>query len=240
MKRNFKLIAVIPARSGSKGLKNKNIKELNGKPLLAYSVEAAIESKLFDVVHVSTDSLEYAKIAENYGADEPFLRDKKNSGDSSSSWDAVRETIRKYNEIGKKFDVCILLQPTSPLRNAEDIKSAYSLFIEKKAQSLTSVAEVDHPIQWCFRLNNSCYMKEYANSKYKQYRRQELEKYYRENGAIYITYTTNLFDLNFDFYSNQCIAYKMNRESSVDIDTIYDFVLTEAIINAQLGGQINE
>ena len=100
-----KLIAIIPARSGSKGLKDKNIRLLNGKPLLAYSVEAAVESGLFDTVHVSTDSLEYAKIARFYGADESFLRDEQNSGDAASSWDAVREVLKKYKEIGKEYDI---------------------------------------------------------------------------------------------------------------------------------------
>lgn len=233
IRESLKVIAIIPARCGSKGLSNKNIRLLNGKPLLAYSVEAAIESEIFDTVHVSTDSKKYADIASMYGADEPFLRDIINSGDSSSSWDAVREVLRKYKEIGKEFDVCVLLQPTSPMRMSEDIKEAYMLFKEKKAKSLTSVTEVDHPVQWCFKLDATYFMKDFATSPYKACRRQELEKYYRENGAIYIVGTSEIADHSFDFYSDQCVAYVMNRERSIDIDTLQDFIIAETIMQMQ-------
>lgn len=233
-----KLIAIIPARSGSKGLKDKNIRLLNGKPLLAYSVEAAIGAGLFDTVHVSTDSQEYADIAEAYGADVPFLRDEQNSGDASSSWDAVREVLRKYKENGKEFDVCVLLQPTSPMRSAEDIKEAYRLFEEKKAASLTSATEVDHPVQWCFTLDTTCSMKDFASSPYKDCRRQELEKHYRENGAIYIVGTKDIVHPDFDFYTEQCVAYIMERSRSIDIDTLQDFIVAETIIKLQAEGSL--
>lgn len=231
-----KIIAIIPARSGSKGLRDKNIRLLNGKPLLAYSVEAAIESEIFDTVHVSTDSKEYAEIAASYGTDEPFLRDKRNSGDASSSWDAVREVLRKYKENGKEFDVCVLLQPTSPMRTAEDIRAAYKLFEEKKAVSLTSATEVDHPVQWSFRLDETFSMKDFASSPYKDCRRQELEKHYRENGAIYIVGTKDIADPAFDFYTDKCVAYIMDRSRSIDIDTLQDFTVAETIMKMQAEG----
>ena len=227
-----KMIAIIPARSGSKGLKDKNIRELNGKPLLAYSVEAAVSSGLFETVHVSTDSKDYADIAVAFGADEPFLRDAENAGDASSSWDAVREVLRKYQAIGKVFDICVLLQPTSPMRTAEDIKSAYELFKDKNAESLTSVTEVDHPVQWCFTLDETCSMKEFAASPYKNSRRQELEKHYRENGAIYIVRTDCISNPAFDFYTERCAAYVMDRTKSIDIDTLQDFIVAETIMKA--------
>ena len=233
MEKTPKLIAIIPARSGSKGLRDKNIRELNGKPLLAYSIEAAVSAEIFDTVHVSTDSEEYAEIAKTYGADEPFLRDVQNAGDSSSSWDAVREVLRKYGECGKHFDVCVLLQPTSPLRTASDIKAAYALFEKKGADSLTSVTEVSHPVQWCFQLDDSYSMKDFASSPHKNSRRQELDKYYRENGAIYIVSTSNIVDPSFDFYTERCAAYVMERRRSIDIDTLEDFIAAETIMKAQ-------
>lgn len=233
-----KLIAIITARSGSKGLKDKNIKQLNGKPLLAYSVEAAIKSGVFDTVHVSTDSLEYAEIARSYGADEPFLRDVQNSGDASSSWDAMREVLRKYEDLGKHFDICALLQPTSPMRSAEDIRLAYSLFEKRGARSLTSVTEVDHPVQWCFKLDNTYSMKDFASSPYKECRRQQLEKHYRENGAIYIVGTSDIMDSSFDFYTEQCVAYIMDRNRSIDIDTQQDFIVAETIMKMQAEEQL--
>ncbi len=231
----MRLIAIIPARSGSKGLKDKNIRELNGKPLIAYSIEAALASGLFNVVHVSTDSRKYAEIASSYGADEPFLRDYKNSGDDSSSWDVVREVLSKYIEIGKVFDICVLLQPTSPMRTSDDIKAAYSLFLERNAESLTSVTEVDHPIQWCFRLDDSCSMRDFASSPYKDMRRQQLEKHYRENGAIYIVRTSDISNNSFDFYTQNCIAYKMDPDRSIDIDTLQDFIAAESLIKVREG-----
>ena len=225
-----RIIAIIPARSGSKGLKDKNIKEINRKPLLAYTIESATKTGLFDVIHVSTDSIKYAEIATRYGADEPFLRSKDNAGDSSSSWDAVREVLHKYREMGKEFDVCVLLQPTSPLRTADDIKAAYDLYVSKNAECLTSVSEVEHPIQWCFKLGSDCSMREFASSPYKNSRRQELEKYYRENGAIYIVNTANIEDSCFDFYTDKCIAFVMDQSKSLDIDTLQDFLLFESIM----------
>ncbi len=231
MYKSKKIIAIIPARSGSKGLKDKNIKELNGKPLMGYTIEAALNSGIFDIVHVSTDSKEYAEIASSLGADEPFLRDVINSGDASSSWDAVREVLDKYEANGKKFDVCVLLQPTSPLRDAKDICAAYNLFEEKKAASLTSVTELDHPLQWCFALDETLYMKDFAESPYKDCRRQELQKHYRENGAIYIVGTQEIKDKWFDFYTSECVAYVMDRQKSIDIDTMQDFVMAESLMN---------
>lgn len=228
-----KLIAIIPARSGSKGLPDKNIRLLNGKPLLAYSVEAAYKSGIFDTIHVSTDSSHYAEIAASYGADEPFLRDKQNAGDSSSSWEVVREVLLKYETLGRYFDICVLLQPTSPMRTAKDIKTAYELFKNENVKSLTSVTEVDHPVQWCFKLNGTCFMKEFALSPYKNIRRQDLEKHYRENGAIYIVGTTNIIDPKFDFYTERCVAYIMNRNRSFDIDTMQDFIIAETIMKEQ-------
>ena len=114
----MKNIAIIPARSGSKGIPDKNIKDINGKPLIAWTIEAAIKSNMFNCVMVSTDSDKYADIARNYGAEVPFLRSSENSSDTSSSWDVVREVLLKYEEMGFLFDTFTLLQPTSPLNSS--------------------------------------------------------------------------------------------------------------------------
>ena len=135
-------IAVIAARSGSKGLKDKNIKLLNGKPLMAYSIEAAKMSGCFDCIHVSTDSEEYARIAKEYGAEVPFLRDEELASDSADCWDAVRAVLHKYEQRGKYFERVMLLQPTSPLRNAEDIQNSFSLMRQKKSEAVIGVCEM--------------------------------------------------------------------------------------------------
>ena len=131
-------MAIILARSGSKGLKDKNIKLMNGKPLIAYSIEAAKNSGLFDVVHVSTDSQKYADIAAENGADEPFLRSEEMSSDTADSWDAVLEVLKRYKELGKDFDMVTLLQPTSPIRTGENIKNAFEIFIARIVSSFVA------------------------------------------------------------------------------------------------------
>lgn len=144
----MKNIAIITARSGSKGLKDKNIRILNGKPLMAYTIEAAIKSGMFDEIMVSTDSKEYASVAIKYGAKVPFLRTKKNSDDNASSWDVVKEVVKKYKDMGKEFNTVCMLQPTSPLRIAEDIVNGYKLFNEKKADTVIAVCETQHSPLW--------------------------------------------------------------------------------------------
>lgn len=230
------IIAIIPARSGSKGLKDKNIKELNGKPLMAYTIEAALESGIFDTVHVSTDSESYAEIAKKYGADVPFLRSKEMSSDTASSWDTVKEVLHNYKKLGKEFSECMLLQPTSPLRDSNDIKDAYDVFKLRSADSMVSVCEVDHPVQWCFSLGDDLSMGYYSRNPYKNMRRQELDKKYRNNGAIYILKTKKFENTQFDFYDGNCFAYIMSREKSIDIDDTSDFRYAEFII---MGGERN-
>ena len=168
-------IAIIPARSGSKGLPDKNIKPLNGKPLLAYSIEAALASGMFDAVHVSTDSERYADIARQYGADEPFLRSAETSSDTASSEDAIREVLRRYEEMGQRFDAFMLLQPTSPLRTAGDIRAAFGVMEEKQAESVVSVCEMEHSPLWSNTLPPD------GTGDILPYERRHLS---RENGAL--------------------------------------------------------
>lgn len=219
-----KIIGIIPARSGSKGLKDKNIKELCGKPLIAYTIEAAEQSGVFDCIMASTDSEKYARIAREHGASVPFLRSSENSSDKSGSWDVVREVLAKLNE---KFDIVVLLQPTSPLRTAQHIKEAIELFFEKDADTVCSVCETPHPMFWCNTLNEDLSIMDFIKKEY-QKRRQELPKSYTLNGAIYICKTKYIDNL--DFYSNKSFAYVMNKNSSIDIDENLDFQLCELII----------
>ena len=148
----MKNIAIIPARSGSKGLKDKNIKPLLDIPLLAYSIRAAKDSALFDEIMVSTDSDDYAQIAKDYGASVPFLRSAKTSSDTAGSWDVVTEVLSQYQTSGRYFDTICLLQPTSPLRIASDIIGGYQLFDQKNADAITAVCEMDHSPLWSMTL----------------------------------------------------------------------------------------
>lgn len=226
----MKNIAIIPARSGSKGLKGKNIKELNGKPLLAYSIDAAKNSKLFNEIMVSTDSEKYAKIAIQYGAKVPFLRSPERSGDNADSWSAVKEVLEQYVKQGKKFDTVCLLQPTSPLRTSEDIIQAYKLLIEKNANAITSVCEVEHSPLWTMTLPEDNSLEEFRSTCDSNMPRQKLRKYYRINGAIYlrkIKYIGNKVTIS----SEREYAMIMERSNSVDIDTKEDFEYAEFCVN---------
>ena len=224
----MKNIAIIPARSASKGLPNKNIKELNGKPLLAYTIQAALESGLFEKVMVSTDSDEYAKIAIAYGAEVPFLRSSENSRDNASSWGVVKEVLQSYELIGETFDVLALLQPTSPLRGAADILSAFQLMEERRAKAIISVCQTDPPIEQSNILPDDLSLVGFYDDR-KYMPRQARRLMYHPNGAIYL-YRVDAFFNQETIYDDACYAYIMNKIHSIDIDDIEDFLMAESIL----------
>jgi len=225
----MKRIAIIPIRSGSKGLKDKNIKDLNGMPLVAYTIICALESGMFDKVFVSTDSQKYADIAMHYGADASFLRSENNSGDTAGSWDVVREVIEVLAEHGEHYDEVMLLQATSPLRKVEDIKGAIALMKRKNANAVVSLTECDHSPIWCNTLPENGNMDNFDRAEYKDLPRQFLPKYYRYNGAIYLITLNELYNVG-HMFEKECYAYIMPRERSIDIDTALDFMIAETIM----------
>lgn len=226
----MKSIAIIPARSGSKGLKDKNIKLLNGKPLMAYTIEAALKSEQFDDVMVSTDSEKYAEIAKSFGAKVPFLRSAETSTDKASSWDTVAEVLGRYAENGQTFETLCLLQPTSPFRTAEDIKNAYELYNLKADFAVISVCEAEHSPLWCGHLPESGEFLNFINEDAMK-QRQAGEKFYRLNGAIYIV-NCEKFKTDRYFYQSGSFAFIMPQERSIDIDTALDFKMAEFLINS--------
>ncbi len=224
----MKNIAIIPARSGSKGLPDKNIKLLAGKPLLAYSIEAAAGAEIFDEIMVSTDSEMYGEVARKWGASVPFLRSRENSSDTASSWEAVEEVLRRYEEQGRFFDTFCLLQPTSPLRGDRDIIAAYDLYREKKAAAVVSLCEVEHSPRWCNTLGEDMSLENFVDRE-DICQRQSLETYYRINGAIYIADVKKFKEDHF-IYKKGAFAYIMDAKSSVDIDTELDFRYAETLL----------
>ena len=223
-------IAIIPARSGSKGLKDKNIKLLNGKPLLAYTVEAARESGLFDEIMVSTDSREYADIAKQWGANVPFLRSDELSNDTASSWDVVKEVINKYMNLGTEFDTVALLQPTSPLRTSNDIIEGYNVMRVKEANFVVGVCEMDHSPLWANTLPEDLSMENFIRPEVVKMPRQSIPTYYRINGALYIVKVDHLIRTP-DIYGDRSFASVMNKENSIDIDDQMDFTIAEVLIS---------
>lgn len=225
-------IAIIPARSGSKGVKDKNIRDLAGKPLMAHTIDAAIQSGQFDEVMVSTDSERYAEIAKKYGAKVPFLRSVQTATDTASSWDMVEEVLSKYEGLGKIFDTFCLLQPTSPLRTSEDISSAYCLYREKAEFAVVSVCEAEHSPLWCGHLQESQELTNFVDSKNLKHR-QAGEKFYRLNGAIYIV-CCERFKKDRFLYQPGSFAFIMDQNKSVDIDTEIDFMVAEIIMKSSI------
>ena len=225
----MKNLAIIPARSGSKGLPDKNIRPLLGKPLISYTIDAALRSGVFDTVMVSTDSEKYAEIAKGCGAEVPFLRSAEASSDTASSWDVIAEVLDMYRAREVEFDTFMLLQPTSPLRTAENIMEAYEEMANKNANTIVSLCEVDHSPLLCNVLPDSLSMEGFIKAESKGKRRQEMETYYRLNGAIYLT-KVDFFEKNHDIYRSQCYAYIMSKHDSIDIDDEFDFNIAEAIL----------
>lgn len=225
----MKRIAIIPIRSGSKGLKDKNILPLAGKPLVAHTIECAVKSGVFDKVFVSTDSQRYANISVQYGADVSFLRSAINSSDTAGSWDVVREVIEEFEKRGEIFDEIMLLQATSPLRTIEDITNSIELMHEKDANAVESVTEMDHSPLWANTLPNDGCMDEFEKDEYVNTPRQMLPKYYRLNGAIYLLKKSELYAKR--MFHKKCYAYIMPQDRSIDIDSELDFRIAELYMN---------
>lgn len=223
-------LAIIPARSGSKGLKDKNIKLLNGKPLLAYTIEAAKASGIFDEIFISTDSTKYAEIALRWGAKVPFLRSEELSTDTASSWDVVKDAISKYKNIGHEFDTVTLLQPTSPLRTPTDIINGYKLMLEKDANFIIGVCELEHSPLWANVLPEDYSMVNFLKPEVINMNRQDIPTYYRINGALYIVKVDYLMKTS-EIYANNGFATIMSKENSIDIDDQLDFTIAKVLLS---------
>lgn len=225
-----KTLAFIPARAGSKGVKDKNIKELAGKPLIAYTIEEAAKSKIFEDIVVSTDSTKIAEVARLYGANVPFLRPKELALDDSPTMDAIFHCLNYMINNGKKYDIIMLLQPTSPLRQWYHIKEAYELFNEKQADFVVSLCECEHSPLWTNTIDEDLRMDNFIRQEVKNVRRQDLATYYRLNGAVYVAKVDKLLEEK-SFFGRNSYAYIMNKYSSVDIDSIEDFEFAEFVLN---------
>ena len=224
------VLAIIPARSGSKGLPGKNIINCAGRPLISWSIVAAVESKYITRVVVTTDSEEIAEVAKEYGAWVPFLRKPDLAKDDSSITDVVNDVI---NNIKNQFhhDLVILLQPTSPLRTSIHIDDAIDLYFKKKTgktDTLVSIYEVDSKCLLAFGIKkDSGNMYSHFGVDLKNLRRQNLPKCYAPNGAIYIA-PTNHFT---GFYSENTIPFIMDNEVSIDIDYMDDLEKASAVLS---------
>jgi len=227
---NKKILAIIPARGGSKRLPRKNILPLAGKPLIQWTIEAALNSKYLDTVMVSTDCSEIASISKSSGADIPFIRSAVLANDVASSIDVVLDTIFFYEANSEEFDYIILLQPTSPLRTSQDIDSAIEMLIEKSASGIISVTECEHSPLWCNTLPDTLSFNDFISKDLMSKRSQDLATYYRLNGAIYLVESAHVKNFNNFFPRENVFSYIMDKSHSVDIDDEFDFQLAELLV----------
>lgn len=223
------MIALIPARGGSKGLVDKNIRLLDGKPLISYTIEAAIKSKHITRVIVSTDSFEIAEISKKYGAEIPFMRPSHLATDNAKSIDVFNYTIdRLQNQEKKEIPEIIILQPTSPLRNNIHIDEAVKIYGERNADSLVSYCKEDHSIFWHKYIKDDGRFEKIFEDDF-MVNRQDLRATYYPNGAIYIIKSSLL--RKGTYYTENSYSYIMDRQFSVDIDTFDDFEYAEYLLN---------
>lgn len=227
-----KVLAIIPAREGSKGVKNKNIKSLNGKPLILYTIEEAKKSDQIDKIVVSTDSTEIADLSKIHGVEVPFIRPKKLSTDSSLTYDVVKHCLEYYKSNGDHFDIILLLQPTTPFRTVETINKSVKILKNKSVYtSVVSVVDVEgnHPFRMKEIKDN--YLINYIDQGFENMNpRNELPKVYIRSGAIYAILTKNFYEEQ-SLVSNLCSPIILDKIETINIDSPLDFEFCEFILN---------
>lgn len=222
------VLALIPARGGSKRLPRKNILPLGGKPLIAWSIDAARSCGVDMDVIVSTDDDDIAGVARQYGAETPFLRPPEFASDTASSLSVALHALDFQAAQGRRYEWLLLLQPTSPFRTAADIRNAFDRAARTGAEAVISVCPVDHSPLWANVLPPDGSMNDFLRPEVKGKRSQDLPDYFRLNGAIYLCKTEMLRREQTFFPSQGAFALLMDKQSSVDIDDQFDFSLAEA------------
>jgi len=222
------ILAIIPARGASKGIPHKNIKKLNGKPLIFYTINEAKKSKFLDFIVVSTEDKKIEKVAQKYGV-VVVKRPKKLSTDSSTSISVLKHAIINLKKTKKYIpDIIILLQPTSPLRKVDDIDGAIKKFLYSKCDSVISMTKVSSLPYWTYELRGNI-AKNIIKKPKKVHRRQDGKKFFQVNGAVYVTSKNMIMNHN-TIFGKKISAYVMPQERSVDLDTMVDFKLAEILM----------
>jgi CMP-N,N'-diacetyllegionaminic acid synthase len=229
MYKEHRILAIIPARGGSKGLPGKNIAPLAGKPLIAWTIQEAAKSRYLDRCIISSESKKILSVARASLGDCPFVRPKEYARDSSPMIECVSHAISwtKKNDI--PYDVILVLQPTSPLRTVADIDGAIESFFAKGYKSLVSVCEAEHNPLWSNTLPGDLSMRSFLPEKIRHKQRQALPVYYRLNGALYLAYTDYLVKHK-SFFTRDAFAYCMPTERSIDVDSALDLEIAAYLL----------
>lgn len=223
-----KILAVIPARGGSKGIPGKNIKNLNDKPLIAYTIEEGKKSSCIDKLIVSTEDEEIADISRKFGAEVPFLRPAELSKDNTPGIDPILHAVNWFKDKDCNFDYIMCLQCTSPFRKYFQIDEAVEMLIEQDADSIVSVCESETTPYWMKKIEDGK-LKDFLDGNIFYTRRQDTPKVYRLNGAIYLAKTKILMDIK-NWYTENTLPYIMDEMSSIDIDNIMDFKFADLLM----------
>jgi CMP-N,N'-diacetyllegionaminic acid synthase len=229
------IIGLIPARGGSKGIPKKNIRDLAGKPLIAWTIGTALKSKVCSRLIVTTEDPEIMNISREWGAEVPFIRPKHLAGDATTSIAVIHHAIEYLLKEGaKESDYILLLQPTSPLRNEGDIKNVIEIGRSKHAVAVLSVTESPyHPCKMHLITTHGVLKRFVKNNSADNVPRQNLPKVYAENGAVYLNRISSLLEEKTLIPENKTHPYIMPFERSIDIDTLWDFYLAELILKDQ-------
>lgn len=230
MKNGLRFLAIIPARGGSKRLPRKNVLDLAGKPLVSWTIEAAKGSNYIDYILVTSDDSEILTISQGQSVD-VIKRPDILATDTATTFDVIEHAIHNTSE---QFDFIILLQPTSPLRTAKHIDEAIELLIQKNADAVISVCETEHSPLWSNTLSKDGNLDCFISDQVKNKRGQDLPKYYRLNGAIYLCKMNRVLEEKTLFIKNSVFAYKMTRKNSIDIDEDIDFEYAKLLLNQPL------
>lgn len=220
----MKSLAIITARGGSKRIPRKNIKEFCGKPIIAYSIEAALNSNIFDVVMVSTDDEEIAKISKMYGAEVPFMRSERASNDFATTSEVCLEVLNQYHKIGKDFDVMACIYPTAPFLTPQKLIDAYSMFNISDCNAVVPVVSFSFPPQRAYVIQEQKLL--FKWEEYRLTRSQDLEKFYHDAGQFYF-YSVNEYVRNHGIIKNNVYPLLLPETEVQDIDNIDDWVLAE-------------
>ena len=230
MFRGKKVLAVIPARGGSKRLSNKNIRYLGNKPLIAWSIQAGLDAELIDKDVVSTEDPEISSIAIEWGAHEVINRSEHLSTDHATTNDVIIEVLDKLQADGEFYEYLVLLQPTSTLRTGVHIKCAFDLIEGKSATGAVSVCRTEHPVEWMGKISRDQLLDSFIRNAELEKSSQDFLPSFQINGAIYIANVRRFLEEKTVFLRLGMVAYVMDRRSSVDIDDEYDFQLASWLL----------
>lgn len=219
-----KCLAIITARGGSKRIPRKNIKKFLGRPIIEYSIDAALKAGCFDEVMVSTDDLEIADIAESFGAKIPFIRSFENSNDYATTADVILEVLKVYKSRGENFDYCCCIYPTAPFITASKLKAAYDLLLNSDAESLVPIVKFGFPIQRSFKIEDGLVKMNWPE--FMQTRSQDLEPAYHDCGQFYFLKTTD-FIRNKRLFTDNTVYLEIPESEVQDIDTQEDWKIAE-------------